>query len=184
MALGGASFDEARSELSLWYGHLPLDRRPRLDASSISSTSTSRAAGEDSDWAAFERWAREIYVPYVYSAAIEAAGLPSEASSGERMDVRVRARNESLGPGCSRRTRRAESKLGVKLFDREKATWIDYDRHGHREQVVEPGEVLTLDVAIWAPETPGDYELKLDLVDEHVTWFEDQGSVRSRRSSL
>jgi hypothetical protein len=41
---------------------------------------------------------------------------------------------------------------------------------------VAPGETLTLDVAIWAPETPGEYELKLDMVDEHVTWFEDQGS--------
>jgi hypothetical protein len=44
------------------------------------------------------------------------------------------------------------------------------------DRTVGPGETIELDVAIWAPGTPGEYELKLDMVDEHVTWFEDQGS--------
>jgi hypothetical protein len=53
---------------------------------------------------------------------------------------------------------------------------MDYDRHAHLDRIIGPGETLSLDVAIWAPQTPGEYELKLDMVEEHVTWFEDQGS--------
>ena len=92
------------------------------------------------------------------------------------MDVRVRARNESPGTWILTTDEARGVKLGVKLLDATEARWIDYDRHGHRDQVVAPGETLVIEVAIWAPERPGEYELKLDLVDEHVTWFEDQGS--------
>ncbi len=176
MAKGGASFDEARSELSFWYGHLPFGPASEIGRLFDQYDDYRRAAGDDSGFPAFERWAREIYVPYVYSAAIEAAGIPAEAVSGERMDLRVRARNESPGPWVLTSDEARGVKLGVKLLDRN-ATWIDYDRHGHRNQIVGPGETLTLDVAIWAPQEPGEYELKLDMVDEHVTWFEDQGSI-------
>jgi protein tyrosine phosphatase (PTP) superfamily phosphohydrolase (DUF442 family) len=179
MAKGGASFDQARSELSLWYGHLPFG--PASEIGRIFDQyddyrRTNPLGGDGSDWETFERWAREVYVPYVYSASIEAAGLPQETASGERMDVHVRARNESPGPWVLTEDEARGVKLGVKLLDAATAGWIDYDRHGHRDQIVAPGETLTLDVAIWAPETPGEYELKLDMVDEHVTWFEDQGS--------
>jgi protein tyrosine/serine phosphatase len=179
MAKGGSSFDEARSELSLWYGHLPVG--PASEIGRIFDQydeyrRTYPSALDGSDWESFERWAREVYVPYVYSAAIEAAGLPAETASGERMEVRVRARNESPGPWVLTEDQARGVKLGVKLLDAATASWIDYDRHGHRDQTVAPGETLMLDVAIWAPRTPGEYELKLDMVDEHVTWFEDQGS--------
>jgi protein tyrosine phosphatase (PTP) superfamily phosphohydrolase (DUF442 family) len=179
MALGGASFDEARTELSLWYGHVPFG--PASEIGGIFDQyhdyrRTNPLGGEGSDWVDFERWAREIYVPYVYSAAIEAAGFPPETGSGERMDVHVRARNESPGAWVLTADEARGVKLGVKLLDSASASWIDYDRHGHRDQVIAPGETLTLDVAIWAPPAPGEYELKLDMVDEHVTWFEDQGS--------
>jgi protein tyrosine phosphatase (PTP) superfamily phosphohydrolase (DUF442 family) len=176
MAKGGASFDEARSELSLWYGHLPFGPASEIGRLFDRYDDYRRVSGDDAGWASFERWARETYVPYVYSAAIEAAGIPTEAVSGERMDVRVRARNESPGPWVLTSDEARGVKLGVKLSDRT-ASWIDYDRHGHRNQILGPGETLTLDVAIWAPQNPGEYELKLDMVDEHVTWFEDQGSV-------
>jgi protein tyrosine phosphatase (PTP) superfamily phosphohydrolase (DUF442 family) len=177
MALGEATFDQARAELSLWYGHLPFGPASEIGRIFDQFDDYRRTAGESGDWAIFERWAREIYVPYVYSAAIDASGLPPETDPGERMDVRVRARNESPGPWILTADEDRGVKLGVKLLDETEARWIDYDRHGHRDQVVAPGETLVIDVAIWAPERPGEYELKLDLVDEHVTWFEDQGSA-------
>ena len=177
MAKGGASFEEARSELSLRYGHLPFGPASEIGRIFDQYEEHRRSSGAGSDWAPFERWARELYVPYVYKAAIDAAGVPAEVAARERLDVRVRARNESPGPWVFTSDETRGVKLGVKLLEAGSASWVDYDRHGHMDRVVGPGETLELDAAIWAPATPGEYELKLDMVDEHVTWFEDQGSA-------
>ncbi len=176
MAKGGAPFEEARSELSFWYGHLPIGPASEIGRIFDQYDAYRRATGAGADWAPFERWARELYVPYVYRASIAATGLPTEVRSGERMDVRVRATNESPGPWVFTSDEKRGVKLGVKLLEPGSASWIDYDRHGHMERIVGPGETLELGTAVWAPHAPGEYELKLDLVDEHVTWFEDQGS--------
>ena len=176
MAKGGAPFEEARSELSFWYGHLPFGPASEIGRIFDRYDEYRRFSGAGSDWAPFERWARELYVPYVYRAAMAATGLPSEVPSGERMDVQVRATNESPGPWVFSSDDKRGVKLGVKLLDAGSTSWVDYDRHGHMDRTVGPGETIELDVAIWAPRTPGEYELKLDMVDEHVTWFEDQGS--------
>jgi len=177
MAKGGAPFEEARSELSVWHGHLPFGPASEIGRIFDRYEAYRRDSGAGSDWAPFERWARELYVPYVYKAAIAATGFPSEIASGQRMDVRVRATNESPGPWVFTSDRKRGVKLGVKLLEVGRASFVDYDRHGHMDRTVGPGEILELDAAIWAPEAPGEYALKLDMVDEHVTWFEDQGSV-------
>jgi protein tyrosine phosphatase (PTP) superfamily phosphohydrolase (DUF442 family) len=177
MALGGAFFDEARSELSLWHGHLPFGPASEIGRLFDQYEDYRRASGAGSDWASFEHWARELYVPYVYKASIAATGLPPEAAPRERLDVRVRLRNESPGPWLFTSDERRGVKLGVKLLEVGSSGWIDYDRHGHLDKTVGPGESIELQAPIWAPSTPGDYELKLDLVDEHVTWFEEQGSA-------
>jgi protein tyrosine/serine phosphatase len=177
MALGGARYEDARSELSLWHGHLPFGPASEIGRIFDQYEAYRRNSGADSDWASFERWARELYVPYGYKASIEAAGLPAEAVPGERMDVRVRVVNESPEAWVLTSDQRRGIKLGVRLLPPDSTSWLDYDRHGHLERTVGPGEMLDLEVAIWTPGTPGDYELKLDMVDEHVAWFEDQGSA-------
>ncbi|MEV4311412.1 class I SAM-dependent methyltransferase [Actinocrispum sp. NPDC049592] len=40
---------------------------------------------------------------------------------------------------------------------------------------VEPGATVELTITVTAPETPGAYELELDLVHELVTWWKDTG---------
>ena len=57
-----------------------------------------------------------------------------------------------------------------------------------RERVpgkVLPGGEFAVSLTVQAPQTPGRYELALDLVQEGVTWFADRGSAArddSRRS--
>jgi protein tyrosine phosphatase (PTP) superfamily phosphohydrolase (DUF442 family) len=176
MAKGGAPFEEARSELSIRYGHLPFGPASQIGRIFDQYDEYRSVSGAGSDWPAFERWARELYVPYVYSASIAATGLASEVASGERMEVRVRARNESPGSWILTSDDEHGVKLGVKLLEAGSESWVDYDRHGNMDRIVGPGETLELDAAIWAPAEPGEYDLKLDMVDEHITWFEDQGS--------
>jgi glycosyltransferase involved in cell wall biosynthesis/SAM-dependent methyltransferase len=43
-------------------------------------------------------------------------------------------------------------------------------------RAVAPGETVTLKIEYAAPRRPGTYTLKVDLVDQHVCWFEQQGS--------
>jgi hypothetical protein len=45
---------------------------------------------------------------------------------------------------------------------------------------VMPNDAVDLEIAVRAPETPGSYTVEFDMVAEHVTWFEDQGSSTLR----
>ena len=39
-----------------------------------------------------------------------------------------------------------------------------------------PGQSVALDIELSAPLDPGRYTVKIDLVDQHVCWFEERGS--------
>lgn len=41
---------------------------------------------------------------------------------------------------------------------------------------VQPGETVTLNAAIQAPDQPGDYTLRVTMVKESVAWFENRGA--------
>jgi 2-polyprenyl-3-methyl-5-hydroxy-6-metoxy-1,4-benzoquinol methylase/glycosyltransferase involved in cell wall biosynthesis len=43
-------------------------------------------------------------------------------------------------------------------------------------RAVAPGETIVLKIGYTVPQRPGTYTFKLDLVNQHVCWFEDQGS--------
>ncbi|HMJ24746.1 MAG TPA: hypothetical protein VK475_02925, partial [Pyrinomonadaceae bacterium] len=43
-------------------------------------------------------------------------------------------------------------------------------------RAVAPGETISLKIEHAAPQRPGRYILKFDLVAQHVCWFEDVGS--------
>jgi protein tyrosine phosphatase (PTP) superfamily phosphohydrolase (DUF442 family) len=175
MSKGSATFEEARGQLSLWYGHVPLGPSSEIGRIFDLYEMHLSESGASDDFSTFERWAREVYVPYSYDARIEEQGLPSEVAAGERMDVRVRAVNSSPGRWVFRSDKERGVKLGVRLR-KDGRDWIDYDRHGDFDRTVETGDAVALEVSIWAPKEAGAYTIKLDLVDEHVTWFEDQGS--------
>jgi protein tyrosine phosphatase (PTP) superfamily phosphohydrolase (DUF442 family) len=176
MAKGGAPFDEARSELSFWYGHFPFGPATEIGRIFDLYDAYRGDSGKGQGFHEFERWAREIYVPYVYSARLTALAFPSESSPGERLEVRVRIENVSPGPWLLTGDKERGVKLGIRLRKPGEVDWLDYDRHGHQDGAIDPGRALDLTPAIFAPASPGRYEIKLDMVDEHVTWFEDQGS--------
>ncbi|GLY71597.1 hypothetical protein Atai01_82160 [Amycolatopsis taiwanensis] len=45
---------------------------------------------------------------------------------------------------------------------------------------VSPGESVELELAVCAPDEPGQYELVLDMVEEFVAWWSDHGSAVAR----
>ena len=67
-------------------------------------------------------------------------------------------------------------RLGAHLLDANRAT-LDWNFvRVALPADVPPGESVSLDARLRLPGTPGRYVLRLDLVDEGVTWFEQKGS--------
>jgi hypothetical protein len=51
----------------------------------------------------------------------------------------------------------------------------DYGR-GYLSAPVRPGDKQPVSINLVAPQQPGTYQVKLDMVDEAVVWFEHRGS--------
>jgi SAM-dependent methyltransferase len=60
------------------------------------------------------------------------------------------------------------------------ATAIQDDARAVLPRTVEPGESVDVVLPVQAPGEPGRYILEIDLVQEHVCWFAEQGSATAR----
>ncbi len=60
-------------------------------------------------------------------------------------------------------------------FETKKTVVFDGERSFLPYDIVEPGEVVNIDVEILSPAEPGNYILQIDMVHEGVTWFSYQG---------
>ena len=184
LLLDGADLHEARRELSWRYGHWPVGPTRELDRflDQYQATRGTRRAGSDGE--IFEHWVRAGYVPYGYRAAITVAGLPIRSEPGKPMFVRVRATNRSSEPWQLSTSRLRGVKVGFRIRREGDVDWREFDRAGHMQGVVAPGAALTVDHRMLAPDRPGRYQVKVDLVDEGKSWFEDQGSPPVVRSLI
>jgi hypothetical protein len=78
----------------------------------------------------------------------------------------------------------ASETSGVFLADR----WLDQagqvlrhmDGRARLSKSLAPGEVAMLEISVNAPAGTGERILELDLVEEGVTWFREQGSLAHR----
>ncbi|MGI9068174.1 MAG: methyltransferase domain-containing protein [Pyrinomonadaceae bacterium] len=65
---------------------------------------------------------------------------------------------------------------GVRILDQRGE--VVSERHGHPmlPRAIVPGQTFTLNAELTAPTKAGVYTAKVDLVDQHVCWFEERGS--------
>ena len=65
----------------------------------------------------------------------------------------------------------------MRIFD-ESASVID-EFHGEPALPagVAPNESCTITIERACPRAPGKYTIKIDLVDQHICWFEERGST-------
>jgi hypothetical protein len=104
-------------------------------------------------------------------------GGPIHATVGQPVEIRTRVTNLSTRPFPAQASYgRRLVRLGAQLCA-EDGTMIDRDYErawlpGH----VQAGATVEIPITVKAPDTPGRYRLKFDLVSEGIDWFEKAGS--------
>jgi hypothetical protein len=104
-------------------------------------------------------------------------GAPVKAAAGQPVAIPTRVTNLSTRPFPAHASYgRRLVRLGAQLCAAD-GTLInrDYERAWLPEHLL-PGATLEIPVTLKAPEAPGRYKLKFDLVSEGIDWFEQSGS--------
>lgn len=115
--------------------------------------------------------------PSVLAAQIVVCDAPAQVTCGAALTIQVRIRNtgDTLWLHASSELGGYVA-LGAKLVDDAGLALIyDYGRAVLPGDVT-PGAEVAVSITLSAPTTPGHYQVKLDMVDELVVWFEHRGS--------
>jgi tRNA (mo5U34)-methyltransferase len=114
---------------------------------------------------------------------LEVVSAPEACRLGEEIEVAVRAANTGRSPWRSSAEGQGTGAvaLGAHLFrGREEVDWA-----WARTELpagVPPGDAVELTLRAAVPLEPGAYRVELDLVAEHLAWFEDLGSPLVERA--
>lgn len=114
-------------------------------------------------------------------ARLELLEAPARVACGGAFRVRVRVENDgsTLWPATAEGPP-GPVQLGAHLIADDEAD-LDWDYGRSRlPRDLGPGDAATLTLALRAPTAPGSYVVEMDMVAEHLTWFEDLGSATLR----
>jgi hypothetical protein len=110
-------------------------------------------------------------------------GVPLFTRSGRALQVRTRVRNLSSRPFPAQATYgRRLVRLGAQLGDAGGALINRDFARAWLPATLGPGDSVDVAIEIPAPEAPGRYTLKFDLVSEGVDWFEHCGSETTTKT--
>lgn len=87
----------------------------------------------------------------------------------------VQNKGDTLWLG-GRHLRRGAVMLGVKILDRSGLIRDEFHGAPPLPRAVAPNESSEVVIEHACPSEPGSYTLKIDLVDQHICWFEERGS--------
>ena len=104
-------------------------------------------------------------------------GAPLKALAGQPLEIRTRVTNLSTRPFPAQASYgRRLVRLGAQLCA-EDGTLIDRDyERAWLPSHLQAGATMDIPITVKAPDTPGRYVLKFDLVSEGIDWFEASGS--------
>jgi hypothetical protein len=116
--------------------------------------------------------------PRTLAAEITPSVKRTTSTTGEaiRISTRVRNHTETVWLKDSGRDR-GFVRLGAHLLNGERTVLNnDYGRAVLPRDVGQ-GDVVEIDIDLTAPDEPGDYTIELDMVNEGMCWFGQQGSA-------
>jgi FkbM family methyltransferase len=125
--------------------------------------------------------AKDRIEPNACKAEILVEGGKLKAFAGTALDFKATVRNVSATawPFFSASTSNPV-KLGNHWLDESGRTIVHDDARVSLPGALAPGQSVTLPVSVTVPGKPGRYILELDLVQEHVCWFANNGSRTTR----
>lgn len=104
--------------------------------------------------------------------------VPKSLKPWEPLEVELEIINEGDTLWfAGRETRLGTVMPGVRIFDEAGTLVREFHGEPPLPRSVAPAEKVKLKIAYLVPQRPGRYSLKVDLVDQHICWFEAVGSV-------
>ncbi len=102
---------------------------------------------------------------------------PRHVAAGAKLNLGVTIRNSGDTLWLSGQNLRAGIVMpGVKVIDARGEIISEVHGHPMLPRAVAPGQTIILNAPCPVPLVAGTYTFKLDLVDQHVCWFEERGS--------
>ncbi|HWN10800.1 MAG TPA: hypothetical protein VNO50_16290 [Pyrinomonadaceae bacterium] len=116
-----------------------------------------------------------------FRARMQAENMPATLPAGATTTISVLVKNVSgaLWPAVGEPGTDQYAVVLRNRWLRSDGTVVNYEDDLTRLPYdLEPGDTAGVQLKVKAPETPGQYVLELDVVEERVTWFGDKGSER------
>jgi protein tyrosine/serine phosphatase len=175
LLLTDTPFAEARKQLGLRYGHIPVERCGHLDRFFDVYEDWLKRQGMVHSRQNLRCWAENAYCPAECRCTLEPLDLPDRLPSNQPSQIRVRVHNTSLGPWQMRPETNAGVHIGYILMDAQ-GRGVASARSGLFNGVVAPNQSIDLTLVLPAIKAPGRYRLLVDMVDEQHCWFYQTGS--------
>jgi hypothetical protein len=120
--------------------------------------------------------------PEAARASITSRDLPRALLAGERRSLNVVVRNVggATWPAVGEEGGRYAVTLRGRWLRADGSTFKDDDGAARIPYDLEPGDTAGVTLQVVAPDSPGDYTLELDVVQEGVEWFGARGSKTLR----
>jgi ubiquinone/menaquinone biosynthesis C-methylase UbiE len=115
--------------------------------------------------------------PSILNAKIALVRAPAQVEPGESFTIQARVENTGDTKWLSQPTHLGGFvALGAKLVDANRIIVIHNYGRGLLHHDISPGASASVEITLPAPDEPGQYLVKLDMVDECIAWFEHKGS--------
>ena len=122
-----------------------------------------------------------------FRAEVTIAEPPTKLRTGQKETINIKVKNVSdvmwfqRGGEISNQTdNKFYLAAGNQWLDKDGKQTTDEEGHNGIPKNLKPGEETQMTLLITAPKTPGEYFMRLDMVQEAVAWFGDKGSTTTK----
>ena len=108
---------------------------------------------------------------------IPRGALPENIMAADQLQLRITAKNTGDTLWLNGQTVRSGVVMpGVRIIDEQGQIIHELQGYPMLPRAVPPGGTVDFQIQFVAPSASGSYTLKVDLVDQHICWFEERGS--------